>query len=394
MNKKKIFNDPLYGLIGFDHKIIYDLIDHPIFQRLRRIKQMGLADYVYPSANHTRFSHSLGATYLMKKSIETLIWKGIIISDEEYKAATIAILLHDIGHSPFSHSLEKVFLPYSHEDITLELLGILNDEFDGQLDVAIKMFENKYEKKFFHQLISSQLDVDRLDYLNRDSYFTGVAEGVIGYDRIIKMLNVVDDKLVVEEKGIYSIEKFLMARNIMYWQVYMHKTSLVVDKMLEILLEYVYNEAKDQDFNLLPHSLQVFKQKKNKSELLKAFLKIDDSDVVLAIKNLTESNDQLIKFLTNGLLNRKLLKIKLKNSEINGDSHFLNRHRNDFTLISDERLKNKLFISGKISNDIYDSSKGEEIFILTKNNEIQDISEMVNFLNSLYKNVKYFVIYI
>lgn len=394
MNKKKIFNDPLYGLIGFDHKIIYDLIDHPIFQRLRRIKQMGLADYVYPSANHTRFSHSLGATYLMKKSIETLIWKGIIISDEEYKAATIAILLHDIGHSPFSHSLEKVFLPYSHEDITLELLGILNDEFDGQLDVAIKMFENKYEKKFFHQLISSQLDVDRLDYLNRDSYFTGVAEGVIGYDRIIKMLNVVDDKLVVEEKGIYSIEKFLMARNIMYWQVYMHKTSLVVDKMLEILLEYVYNEAKDQDFNLLPHSLQVFKQKKNKSELLKAFLKIDDSDVVLAIKNLTESNDQLIKFLTNGLLNRKLLKIKLKNSEINGDSHFLNRHRNDFTLIADEKLKNKLFISGKISNDIYDSSKGEEIFILTKNNEIQDISEMVNFLNSLYKNVKYFVIYI
>ncbi len=287
-----------------------------------------------------------------------------------------------------------MFFAYSDEDITLELLGILNDEFDGQLDVAIKMFENKYEKKFFHQLISSQLDVDRLDYLNRDSYFTGVAEGVIGYDRIIKMLNVVDDKLVVEEKGIYSIEKFLMARNIMYWQVYMHKTSLVVDKMLEILLEYVYNEAKDQDFNLLPHSLQVFKQKKNKSELLKAFLKIDDSDVVLAIKNLTESNDQLIKFLTNGLLNRKLLKIKLKNSEINGDSHFLNRHRNDFTLISDERLKNKLFISGKISNDIYDSSKGEEIFILTKNNEIQDISEMVNFLNSLYKNVKYFVIYI
>jgi HD superfamily phosphohydrolase len=393
MNKKKIFNDPLYGLIGFDHEIIYKLIDHPFFQRLRRIKQMGLADYVYPSANHTRFSHSLGALHLMKKSIETLKWKGIDISDDEYKAASISILLHDIGHSPFSHSLEKVFLPLGHEVISLKLMQRLNEEFDGELDLAIQMFLGKYKRQFFHQLISGQVDVDRLDYLTRDSFFTGVAEGVIGYDRIIKMFNVIDDRLVIEEKGVYSIEKFLIARKIMYWQVYMHKTSIVADKMLNILLNYTLNEAKQQDFLLLPDNMKVFKEIDNIDKSIDGFIEIDDSDIIFTLKKLSTSNDQLINFLSNGLLKRRLLKIILKDKII--DKEYLN------SLISKEIIydlnddtRGKLFITGSESNDIYTSNIDEEIMILSKNGNLESVSKYISFLTNIHKSVKYFGIYI
>jgi len=393
MNKKKIFNDPLYGLIGFDHEIIYKLIDHPFFQRLRRIKQMGLADYVYPSANHTRFSHSLGALHLMKKSIETLKWKGIDISDDEYKAASISILLHDIGHSPFSHSLEKVFLPLGHEVISLKLMQRLNEEFDGELDLAIQMFLGKYKRQFFHQLISGQVDVDRLDYLTRDSFFTGVAEGVIGYDRIIKMFNVIDDRLVIEEKGVYSIEKFLIARKIMYWQVYMHKTSIVADKMLNILLNYTLNEAKQQDFLLLPDNMKVFKEIDNIDKSIDGFIEIDDSDIIFTLKKLSTSNDQLINFLSNGLLKRRLLKIILKDKII--DKEYLN------SLISKEIIydlnddtKEKLFITGSEYNDIYTSNIDEEIMILSKNGNLESVSKYISFLTNIHKSVKYFGIYI
>jgi HD superfamily phosphohydrolase len=393
MNKKKIFNDPLYGLIGFDHEIIYKLIDHPFFQRLRRIKQMGLADYVYPSANHTRFSHSLGALHLMKKSIETLKWKGIDISDDEYKAASISILLHDIGHSPFSHSLEKVFLPLGHEVISLKLMQRLNEEFDGELDLAIQMFLGKYKRQFFHQLISGQVDVDRLDYLTRDSFFTGVAEGVIGYDRIIKMFNVIDDRLVIEEKGVYSIEKFLIARKIMYWQVYMHKTSIVADKMLNILLNYTLNEAKQQDFLLLPDNMKVFKEIDNIDKSIDGFIEIDDSDIIFTLKKLSTSNDQLINFLSNGLLKRRLLKIILKDKII--DKEYLN------SLISKEIMydlnddtRGKLFITGSESNDIYTSNIDEEIMILSKNGNLESVSKYISFLTNIHKSVKYFGIYI
>ncbi|HEB62777.1 MAG TPA: HD domain-containing protein, partial [Bacteroidetes bacterium] len=383
-----------YGLIGFDHEIIYKIIDHPYFQRLRRIKQMGLADYVYPSANHTRFSHSLGALYLLKRSIETLKWKGVDISEEEYKAASISILLHDIGHSPFSHSLEKVFLPLGHEEVSLKLMHRLNEEFDGELDMAIQMFLGKYDRRFFHQLISGQVDVDRLDYLTRDSFFTGVAEGVIGYDRIIKMFNVVKDKLVIEEKGVYSIEKFLIARKIMYWQVYMHKTSIVADKMLNILLNYILNEAQEKDFNLLPERLKVFKEIDDVEAKIIEFTKIDDSDIIFSLKNLVNSGDELINFLANGLLTRKLLKIVLTDSKIDKKDINALVSNSKISKILDAKTKEKLFITGSENNDIYNSNIDEEILILSKNGDIEPVSKYIPFLTNMYKSVKYFGIYI
>ena len=226
-NKRKIFNDPVYGFISVPSDLIYDLIEHPFFQRLRRIKQLGMAEYVYPGALHTRFHHALGAMHLMGQALQVLQNKGHFLLDVEIEAAQIAILLHDIGHGPFSHVLEYTILnDVHHEHISALLMGKLNQEFGGQLDLAIEMFNGTYHREFFHQLISSQLDMDRMDYLNRDCFFTGVAEGTIGVDRIIKMLNVVDNQLVVEEKGLLSVENFLNARRLMYWQVYLHKTSI------------------------------------------------------------------------------------------------------------------------------------------------------------------------
>ena len=231
MNKKKIINDPLYGFISIPNELIYDIINHPYFQRLRRIKQLGMTDFVYPGALHTRFHHALGSMHLMNEALSNLRVKGVEISEDEYNAALIAILLHDIGHSPFSHALENELVGgLDHEQISAIIMEELNHQFSGQLDLAIKIFAGEYERKFFHQLVSSQLDIDRLDYLNRDSFFTGVIEGKIGADRIIKLLNVFQDELVVDEKGIYSIENFLSARRLMYWQVYIHKTTVGVEK--------------------------------------------------------------------------------------------------------------------------------------------------------------------
>jgi uncharacterized protein len=232
MVKKKIFNDPVYGFINVPYGIIFDLVEHPYFQRLRRIKQVSLTHYVYPGALHTRFHHALGALHLMSQAIDVLRSKGAQITDEEADAVSIAILLHDIGHGPFSHTLEHTLINVSHETLSLLFMQKLNEEFGGTLDLAIRIFRDDYPKKFLHQLVSSQLDMDRMDYLTRDSFFTGVYEGVIGYDRIIKMLSVHDGELVVEEKGIYSIEKFLIARRLMYWQVYLHKTVLSAELML------------------------------------------------------------------------------------------------------------------------------------------------------------------
>ncbi|MEQ8239415.1 MAG: HD domain-containing protein, partial [Cyclobacteriaceae bacterium] len=237
MNKKKILNDPVYGFINIPSELIFDIIEHPIFQRLRRIKQLGVADYVYPGALHTRFHHAIGAMHLMKKTLENLRDKGIMIFEAEYEAAMVAILLHDIGHGPFSHALEfSLFKNISHEKISLWLFDILNKDFNGKLTLAKQVFTGTYHRKFLHQLVSSQLDVDRLDYLKRDSFFTGVYEGTIGAERIIKMLTVYNDELVVEEKGIYSIENFLNARRLMYWQVYLHKTSIAAETMLLSIL--------------------------------------------------------------------------------------------------------------------------------------------------------------
>ena len=237
-NKLKIINDPVYGFIKIPYDLVFDLIEHPLFQRLRRIRQLGLTHFVYPGANHTRFQHAVGAMHLMGLAIEVIRSKGHSISNQEARAVTVAILLHDIGHGPFSHSLEHSLIKNTtHEEISLLLMEQLNDEFHGALDMAIEIFRNRYPKKFLHQLVSSQLDMDRLDYLKRDSFFTGVTEGVIGSDRIIKMLNVLNDQLVVEEKGIYSIEKFLIARRLMYWQVYLHRTVVASEKVLVMMLK-------------------------------------------------------------------------------------------------------------------------------------------------------------
>ena len=239
MARIKIINDPVYGFISIPYGIILDLIDHPYFQRLRRISQLGLSSYIYPGATHTRFHHALGAYHLMTKALSTLEAKGVLLSQEEKEAASIAILLHDLGHGPFSHVLESALIPVEHEELTLLLMEELNNEFAGKLSLAITIFKNEYHKKYLYQLVSSQLDMDRLDYLTRDSFYTGVSEGIIGYDRIIQMMNVYDNQLVIEEKALFSIEKFLTARKIMYWQVYMHKASLSSEIMLTALLKAI-----------------------------------------------------------------------------------------------------------------------------------------------------------
>ena len=304
MYKRKIFNDPVYGFISFEYDLLYDLIEEPLFQRLRRIKQCGLSDYVYPGALHTRFHHALGATHLMQQAIQVLRQKGVSVSHDEAEAVCIAILLHDIGHAPFSHALEGIFTNQPHEAISLRIFHHLNEKYNGALDMAIRIFTGQYPNRFLHQLVSGQLDMDRMDYLNRDSYFTGVAEGIIGYDRIIKMLDVRDDRLVVEEKGIYSIEKFLIARKIMYWQVYLHKTVIAAEQMLRLFItEARASEAIRQwsgDSNPL-----IFQDQPDNRTFMDQLTTFDDYDIVgLLKKTVRHQHNPLLSYLATGLLER------------------------------------------------------------------------------------------
>ena len=289
-NKLKIFNDPVYGFVSVPHGLLLDLVDHPHFQRLRRIRQVGLAHYVYPGALHTRFHHALGALHLMQEAIEVLRSKGTEISEAEAEAACVAILLHDIGHGPYSHALEHTIVDLHHEQLSLLFMEVLNRQFDGRLSLAIDIFTDRYDKKFLHQLVSGQLDMDRMDYLNRDSFFTGVSEGVIGYDRIIKMLAVHEGELVVEEKGIYSIEKFLIARRLMYWQVYLHKTNVSAEHMVIHLLRRARELALAGSQLEASESLRWFLYRKATEqpavpELLEHFAHLDDVDIAAAIKS-------------------------------------------------------------------------------------------------------------
>jgi hypothetical protein len=318
-NKLKIINDPIYGFITIPSELIFDLIEHPYFQRLRRITQMGLSHLVFPGAQHTRFMHALGCMHLMQNALQTLKLKGIDISDEEAESTLIAILLHDIGHGPFSHALENSIIEgYDHERLSLEFMDKLNEEFGGRLDLALKIFKGKYHKDFLHQLVSGQLDIDRLDYLKRDSFYTGVAEGNINSERIIAMLNVKDNQLVVEEKGIYSVEKFLISRRLMYWQVYLHKTSLAA----EILLINILKRAKELGKKGLDVStnddLDVFLIPKNitsleKDNLIEKFSNLDDYNIISAIKNWQYHEDKILSQLCKMLMNRNLYRVKLKN---------------------------------------------------------------------------------
>jgi len=325
-NKKKIINDPVFGFITIQSELIFDLIEHPYFQRLRRIKQLGLSCIVYPGANHTRFEHALGAVFLMRSAVSSLELKGIAITREEAEAVSLAILLHDIGHGPFSHTLEHTIVGgIGHEQISALLMEDLNRRFNGRVSLAIQIFKNQYHKKFLHQMVASQLDMDRLDYLRRDSFYTGVTEGVIGSDRIIKMLNVCNDELVVEAKGIYSIEKFLIARRLMYWQVYLHKTVLSADH----LLLNVLRRAKELVLKGIPvfatPTLAVFLQQRitighflsgEKFEgrsLLSCFAELDDNDIIASVKQWQYHDDQILAYLARSLINRKLYRIKMGN---------------------------------------------------------------------------------
>lgn len=380
MSSSKIFNDPIYGFISVPEGILMNIIEHPYFQRLRRIKQLGLTHYVYPGAVHTRFNHALGAFYLMTEALYHLRQKGHSINPEEQEAAQLAILLHDIGHGPFSHVLEHSLINVHHESITLWIMEELNQQFNGQLDLCIQIFKGLYHKKFLHQLISSQLDVDRLDYLKRDSFYTGVVEGNIGIDRLIMMTDVINNELVLEEKAIYTVEKFLSSRRIMYLQVYLHKTALVAEKMLKHLLHLVA-ERKDQlDFNL--PILELIHLKLNNqndiSQFLQKFTKKDDIDIWYLLKTCCSSTHLDIAEIAQGLMNRKLLKISVKDSF------------DDSSLFSkSSQLIDQQF---KVDFCAYDPTEGE-ILIKAKNSAVYPLSSIKDFQYLLQNITRYYTIH-
>jgi len=400
MSKSKIFNDPVYGFVNVPYGIIFDIVEHPFFQRLRRIKQVSLTHYVYPGALHTRFHHALGAMHLMHEAIKVLREKGVDITDEEAEATLIAILLHDIGHGPFSHTLEHALINVHHEELSALFMESLNKEFDGQLGLAIEIFENRYHKPYLYQLISGQLDMDRMDYLNRDSYFTGVYEGVIGYDRIIKMLAVKDGDLVVEEKGIYSIEKFLMSRRLMYWQVYLHKTVLVAEQMLIRVMLRAKELARAGSPLNTTESLQIFLEndfsiedfKKGDVDLLAHFARLDDIDIVAALKSFMANEDKLLSFLATSLINRNLFKINLKNEA--ADRDFVKKLRQKVR--NHETYKGMqiehLVFEGTETNNSYSTAK-DEIKILYKDGSVKPMSTATDIKLESTIITKYFLCY-
>ena len=378
--KRKILNDPVYGFITIPYEIIFDLIEHPYFQRLRRITQLGLTNLVYSGANHTRFQHAIGAMHLMGKAIDVIRSKGEEITEDEAVGVTIAILLHDIGHGPYSHTLENSIVEgVSHEQISEIFMQKLNIDFEGKLDTAIQIFKNEHPKKFLNQLVSSQLDMDRLDYLRRDSFFTGVSEGIIGVDRIIKMLSVVSGNLVVETKGIYSIEKFLVARRLMYWQVYLHKTVISAESMLLQILKRAKKLAHDGVDLQCSCSLRTFLyqdvskiQLATESKYLDAFSQLDDYDIMAAIKEWQSNEDLILSLLSKSLVNRKLLKVKLQSDAIGASlkTESLAKAKEKFNC-SDEELSYLVF-EGTIDNRAYTIGKGE-IQMLHKDGTVEDI---------------------
>lgn len=407
-NKKKIINDPVLGFINIRSELVFDLIEHPYFQRLRRIKQLGLSCMVYPGANHTRFEHALGALHLMRSAIGVLRMKGQEISDEEADAVTVAILLHDIGHGPFSHALETTLVQgVSHESISLLLMEELNRQFEGKLDLAIQIFTNRYPKLFLHQLVASQLDMDRLDYLGRDSFFSGVSEGVISSDRIIKMLNVRNDELVVEYKGIYSVENFLISRRLMYWQVYLHKTVLSAEYLLiNVLARARELSLRGVDLFATPVlkafltsviKLEDFQQNRIVAgrPVLDLFTRLDDNDIIASVKEWQDNSDTVLSYLSKCIVNRRLYKIKISKKPINEQKIQLLKEKicKQFNVCSVE-LKYFL-ISDTISNSAYAKDSSEKINILFKNNKTSDISDASDInLSVLSETVrKYFICY-
>lgn len=400
-NKFKILNDPIYGFISIQNELIFDLIEHPYFQRLRRISQLGLTYLVYPGAYHTRFHHALGAMHLTQHAIDILRSKGHEITEEESVATQVAILLHDIGHGPFSHALENTVVKgIHHEELSLLFMNELNKEFEGKLEMAIQIFENSYHKKFLHDLISSQLDMDRLDYLRRDSFYTGVTEGAINSERLLTMLNVYDDHLVIDGKGIYSVEKFIVARRLMYWQVYLHKTVLSAEFMLVKILQRARFLALSGSEIFASGALKAFLYNtytlfdfKADPELLKRFSRLDDYDILGAIKEWCNHEDNSLRLMSNNLINRNLLKIRLQNAPFNPAliEELKVKTKEKFQLEHGE--ENYFVIQDEISNHAYNNEL-LGIKLLNKKGEAKDILELTDQLDLTHLTkvvTKYFV---
>ncbi|MEQ9466353.1 MAG: HD domain-containing protein [Ekhidna sp.] len=382
MNKKKILNDPVYGFINIPNDLIFDIIEHRYFQRLRRIKQLGLTDLVYPGALHTRFHHALGAMDLMRRAINALQDKGVEISDKERQASMLAILLHDVGHGPFSHTLEfSLFQGVHHEQVGLWMMDRLNQEFDGALDLTIQIFKDKYHRPFFHQLVSSQLDIDRLDYLKRDSFFTGVYEGAIGSERIIKMLNVASEHLVVEEKGIYSIENFLSARRLMYWQVYLHKTAVSAEVMLIELIKRAKSLTQAGEKLMATPALKIFLERditdqdfEEDPDILEIYALLDDADIWGSIKFWQDHEDVVLRKLSKMLLERKLLGISFSNEPTGRIVTDDLVHKVMKLYQIDEEEAGYFIKTGSVSNSAYIAS-GQSIKILRKHGNVVDVAD-------------------
>ncbi|MBL0026394.1 MAG: HD domain-containing protein [Saprospiraceae bacterium] len=388
MNKKKIFNDPIYGLIRFNHEVLYEIIDHPYFQRLRRITQQSLSHYVYPGAQHTRFQHALGALHLMTRALEVLKLKEVYIAKEEYEASCIAILLHDVGHGPFSHSLEYILANVHHEDVSLAILKKIGHDLGRDFSLAIQIFKGDYHRPFLHQLVSGQIDTDRMDYLTRDSFFSGVAEGIIGYDRIITMMNVVNAQLVIEEKGIYSIEKFLMARRLMYWQVYLHKTVISAEIMLIAILKragYLLKNGVDiatsDELNYFLNKTKSTLDINDNSEFISNYMLLDDMDILWMIKKSVNHDDFILSYLCQCLLDRKLFKVYTDASKAtiekweNARDAFSRKYS-----LSASDLEYFFFERTETVKQ-YDNQNGE-INILLKSGEVKAFSDLNTFVNN------------
>jgi uncharacterized protein len=405
-NKKKIINDPVFGFITVQSELVFDLLEHPWIQRLRRIKQLGLSYLVYPGANHSRFEHTIGAVHLMRQAIASLRLKGHYISDEEAEAVTVAILLHDIGHGPFSHVLENTLVEIGHEKISSLLIADLNKQFDNRLELALAIFDNRYHKKFLHQLVSGHLDMDRLDYLTRDSFFTGVAEGVVGIERIIKMLEIYDDQLVVEAKGVYSIEKFLIARRLMYWQVYLHKTVLAADSQLINLLRRARELVANGVELFTTPSLRIFLEnsfsaedfflntKINGAGVLDHFISLDDTDIICSIKAWQNHSDFILSYLAKGLAQRRLFAGKINSKPMSNRDIARLQEMVCTQLGIDQKQVGYFIVHKEISNSAYSELTGN-ILILDKDDRVKDIRKASDInLSVLTKLVrKFFVSY-
>ena len=390
--KLTLLNDPIYGFIHINAPIIFKLLEHKFFQRLRRITQMGLSSLVYPGARHSRFEHALGCVHLMQKTISTLRAKGVQISEEEAIGMQIAILLHDIGHGPFSHAMENIIVVgIHHESLSLEFMSSLNNEFEGELTLAISIFKNEYSQKFMHQLVSGQIDLDRMDYLKRDSFYTAATEGNINSERIITMFNVIGDQLVIEEKGMHSVEKFLIARRLMYWQVYLHKTSLVAELLLERILLHARKLFKEGVELKISNSLAYFLNHDIKAintlELLNRFALLDDYDILAALKEWQHNSDFILRDLSSRILNRNLLKIRIQNTPFDFEQIQEKKSLLAPWKLSNEQLDNYVF-TGEISNQAYVPDT-KTIKILTKSGEVSSLQERSElFVGNSFSNVE------